>query len=138
MNTDKIKELIEELEQDIKIREDALASLLKLLNSTNGRKMPITTSDNLVIKDEFQRIMFGSADSYVDLAVKLIEANSGRPMPVTSIVGQIRTLKGNPNIERRSVEATLYQHATKAESPRLVKMAPGIYGLRKPSEETAA
>jgi hypothetical protein len=142
MDIAKIKELIDELQQDIKIKEEAVSSLEKLLAGNNGRKVaapvvtPVTASDNLVIRGGIH--LFGANDSYVDLAVKLIEANGRRPLSVSAIVDQIRVLKNNPNIERRSVEATLHQHTTKAASPRLVKMAPGMYGLRKSGEETAA
>jgi hypothetical protein len=57
------------------------------------------------------------------------------------IVDRIRTLKGNPDIERRSVEATLYQHAkAKGNSSRVIKVSPGVYGVRRfpRPEESAA
>ena len=143
MNSAKINELIDELEQDIRIKSEAVSSLKRLLATTNGQRpaaapLKIAASDNLVFNDNLNRVLFGSNESYVDLAVKLIEANGGRPLSIASIVEQVRTLKGNNNIERKSVEATLYQHSKKAASPRLVKIGSGMYGLlRKPSEEMA-
>jgi hypothetical protein len=142
MDTAKIKELIHDLQQEILVREEALSSLQKLLASTNTRKpsaINITVSDNLVVNgSNLNRVLFGSNESYVDLAVKIIEVAGGQPLSVTSIVDQIKLLKGNQNLDRRSIEATLYQHVKKAESPRLFKPAPGIYGVRKSGDETAA
>jgi len=135
VDTNKIKELIAELEEDIKLKVDVLQNLQKLVGSANGHKL---VGDQ---RDFAKKIAYNHADSYVDLAVKIIQANEGRPMPIIQIVEHIRALKGNPEIERRSVEATLYQHTTnKGDSSRVVKVSPGVYGLRRypRSEEPAA
>jgi hypothetical protein len=140
MDTNKIKELISELQEDIRVKEEAIRSLQKLLSSINGRipvNKHVDLSDNLILNDSFNHMLFSSDESYVDLAVKLIKANN-RPLSVSEIVDQIRTLKNNPHIERRSVEATLHQHAANSKSPRLLRMAPGTYGLTPPKENTAA
>lgn len=142
MNTERIKEVISELQEEIRDKEDAIRSLQKLLIGVNGKglvapSVHVTVSDSLVINDNFNRLLFNSDESYVDLAVKLIKA-SNRPLTVSEIVDQIKTLKNNPQIERRSVEATLHQHATNSKSPRLLRMAPGTYGLTPPKEGTAA
>jgi|HubBroStandDraft_6_1064221.scaffolds.fasta_scaffold1019859_1 hypothetical protein len=131
MDIDKIKEIISDLEREIKVQEEALRSLQNLLSTLNGKiplPIQVAVSDNLEMTDSVKRILFRSDESYVDLAVKLIKA-SNRSLTVSEIAEQIRTLKNDPSIERRSVEATLYQHVSKAQSPRLTKVAPGTYGL---------
>lgn len=139
MDTAKIKELIAELEQDIEVKKQALQGLQKLLFSTNGHAT-VNVEGQMAQRDSMRAIRYLATDSYVDLAVKIIEANEGRPTPVMQIVEHIRNLRGNPHIERRSVEATLYRHIVdKGDSSRLVKNAPGIYGIRRfPREESAA
>jgi hypothetical protein len=61
-------------------------------------------------------------------------------MHVKRILDYIREAKGNPNIERRSVEATLIQHMkAKGDTSRLIKVSPGVYTLRRyPRTEPAA
>jgi len=137
MDNAKIKELITELEQDIEIKAEALQGLQRLLLSANGQAVKV--QGRMVQRDSVRNVAFNSTDSYIDLAVKIIEANENRPMPVMQIVERIRTLKGNPDIERRSVEATLYQHIrAKEDSSRVVKVSPGVYGVRRFTREEPA
>jgi hypothetical protein len=140
MDTAKIKELIAELEEDIGLKSEVLQGLQRLVSSTNGHKT-VRAEGQMAQRDSVRNVVFNRADSYVDLAVKIIEANDSRPMPMMQIVDRIRTLKGNPDIERRSVEATLYQHAkAKGNSSRVIKVSPGVYGVRRfpRPEESAA
>jgi hypothetical protein len=142
VNTDKIRDIISEIEEEIRVREEALTSLRRLMSNGTSKAasqtaIEIKASDNLVLTDSLQTIMFGHNESYVDLAVKLIKASS-RPLSVSEIVGQIRTLKNNPQIERRSVEATLHQHVAKSQTPRLTRVSPGIYGLTARGDITPA
>jgi len=68
----------------------------------------------------------------VDLAVNLITSNGGKPLHINTILEHIRKVKGNPEIKRQSVEATFFRHITdKKDSARLVKSAPGMYGLKR-------
>jgi hypothetical protein len=140
MDTTKIKELIAELEQDIEIKSEVLQGLQRLLLSTNGHQTA-KVEGRMAQRESVQVIVSHPTDSYVDLAVKIIEANENRPMPMMQIVERIRSLKANPAIERRSVEATLYQHIrAKGNSSRVVKVSPGVYGVRRfpRPEESAA
>ena len=140
MDVSKIKELIAELEQDIQVKIDAISGLEKLLASMNGHKA-IVAQGQMVLRDSIQNVIYSPDDSYVDLTVKIIEANEGRPMTIQQVVDRIKTIKNNPNIERRSVEATLYRHITdKGDSSRIIKPASGMYGIRRfpRTEESAA
>ncbi len=80
--------------------------------------------------------------SYIDLAVRAITENENHPLEMKRLVEFIRAAKGNPNIERRSVEATIAQHMkAKGDKSRVVKTSPGVYGLgvrRYPRTEPAA
>jgi hypothetical protein len=135
MDAENIRGLIAELEADIEVKTGALQSLRRLL-SLNGSAMGRVTID---VAAPVEPILFRSDGSYVDLAVKVIEGNAGRPLRVKTIVEGIRTLKGNPNIERRSIEATLHRHiAMKKENSRVVKVARGIYGIRRFTREHPA
>lgn len=135
MDIAKIKELIAELETDIKIRQEALQGLWKLLPAVAHKQ----TDDQSNVRDSARPILFTSTDSYVDLAVKVITANDNRPMPMKDIAERIRILKNNPNIERRSIEATLTQHAAnKGEQSRVMRVGRGIWGVRRFPRETSS
>ena len=139
MDVEKIKSLISELKQDIEVKSEALQGLVRLLSSTNGHKS-LSPADQMSQQDSV-RVSVGSPhDSYIELAVKLITANEGRPMRVKDLVERMRAVKGDHGVERRSVEATFYRHiSAKGEGSRIVKVSPGVYGLRRyPREETAA
>ncbi len=128
MDTNKIREMITELQAEIDQRVQAVKALERILLSSS------TSSEKLNgMKDSVQQpVLFGTSDSYIDIAVKTIEANGGKPVPVGQIVDRIRTLKGNPNIERRSVEASLYNHVkSKKEQSRIIKSSPGVYTIRR-------
>src|SRR5260370_3104397 len=107
MNIEKVKELITELEAEVGAKVNALNALKALLvqeknaNTTQSEALPLKLVPMGVAEE---------SDSYVDLTVKVIEANGGKPMRVKHIVERIRTAKNNPSIDRRSIEATLYQH----------------------------
>jgi hypothetical protein len=136
MDANKIREIISELQADIDLRQQAVKALEKLLLSTAG-----ATGDQLVAQqDNVKAILFGSTDSYIDLAVKTINANENKPTSIKQIVERIRVLKGNPNISRRSVEASIFRHiAVKGDMARLLKVGPGKYTVRRfPREEHAA
>jgi hypothetical protein len=137
MDTGKIQELIAEVKADIEVKEEALKALYKLLAVADDR---FATVNKVVMTDSVQTVLFSASDSYIDLAVKIITANDYRPLPMNEIVRRIRQLRGNPNIERRSVEATFHQHIkAKGELSRVVKAAPGIYGVRRfPRQESVA
>jgi len=118
MDTAKVKELIADLEADIKLKQEALQGLKKLVSSDGGTAA--------------RSPLFTASDSYVDLAVKVINANDNRPLRMNEIVSRIRILKGNPDIQRRSVESTLIQHVrTKREMSRVLKVRPGVWGVRR-------
>lgn len=139
MDTAKVREVIAELRREIEPKMEAIRVLENLLSSKGQ------TIDQLTFNAAVQAHPFygggqgyAASDSYVNLAVALISANESRPMSIKNIVERIRTIKGNPDLERRSIESTLYQH-TKSEKARLVKVAPGTYGLKRyPREESAA
>jgi hypothetical protein len=136
MDANKIREIISELQADIDLRQQAVKALEKLLLSTAG-----AAGDQLVAQqDNVKAILFGSTDSYIDLAVKTINANENKPTSIKQIVERIRVLKGNPNISRRSVEASIFRHiAVKGDMARLLKVGPGKYTVRRfPREEHAA
>jgi hypothetical protein len=137
MDIGKIKELIAELEQDIEVKSEALQGLQRLLSSANGHKI-VNAEGQMAQRESVSVVLSNPTDSYVDLAVKIIEANDGRPMPMMQIVERIRSIKRNPAIERRSVEATLYQHTkAKGDSSRIIKVSPGVYGVRRFTREVA-
>lgn len=131
MDTNKIREMITELQVEIDQRLQAVKALERLLMSSS------TSTEKLNgMQDSVQPILFGSQDSYIDIAVKTIEANAGRSTTVRQIVDRVRTLKGNPEIERRSVEATLYRHIkAKGDNSRIIKVGPGKYTLRRFARE---
>lgn len=130
MDTMKMMELVAELEADIRLRQEALQGLKKLIASTEQ------PADQLTMQDSARPILFGASDSYVDLAVKAINANDNRPLRMVEIVSRIRIIKNNPNIQRRSVEATLIQHLrAKGEFSRVYKVRPGIWGVRRHPRE---
>jgi hypothetical protein len=137
MNIERVKELITELEAEVGAKVAALNALKALLVQEKNASTP--QSETLPLK-LVQMGVAEESDSYVDLTVKIIEANSGKPMRVKHIVERIRAAKNNPTIDRRSVEATLYQHVrAKGENSRVVKMGRGIYGLRRfPRLQTSA
>jgi hypothetical protein len=136
MDTAKMRELIAELEVDIKLRQEALQGLRKLLSVS----IDLKPADQMNMQDSARPILFGATDSYVDLAVKVITANDSKPMRMNEIVARIRVLKGNPDIQRRSVESTLIQHArAKTEQSRIVKVRRGVWGIRRfPRESLTA
>ena len=130
MNITKAKELIAELELDIADKLNALNALRVLVARESGADSAhvSATPSNVVPMS----LVVDESDSYVDLAVKIIESRGGAPMRVADIVRQIRTLKGNMSIERRSVESTLYQHVkAKGENSRVVKAGRAMYGVRR-------
>lgn len=130
MDTEKMKELIAELEADIRLRQEALQGLKKLVTSTEQ------TGSQMAMQDSARPILFGASDSYVDLAVKAINANDNRPLRMVEIVSRIRIIKNNPNIQRRSVEATLIQHLrAHGERSRVYKVSPGTWGVRRHPRE---
>jgi hypothetical protein len=134
MDIEKIIELVGELEEDIRVKKEALNGLLQLIDSTNGHKVakPVGTRVAFHGVEGDSSITFNSASSYVDLAEQLIKSNNGEDMTVKAIVAKIRLIKDNSNIERRSIESTLYQHVkNKGENSRLIKTAPGYYGIRR-------
>jgi hypothetical protein len=137
MDIAKIQGLIAELKADIEVKQQALNALLKLLSAGGDQA---TRTDQMLQLDSVNPVLFTTSDSYIDLAVKIITSNNYRPLPVKEIVKRIRILRGNPHIERRSVEATMYQHIkAKGDSSRITKVAPGMYGVRRmPREESVA
>lgn len=137
MDANKVRELIADLERDIRSKVNAINALRALLGSNvegelTGPVPQIVQSRDVALADL----------SYIDLTVKAIEANDNRPVEMKRLVDFIRTAKGNPNIERRSIEATIAQHMkAKGERSRVVKTSPGVYGLgvrRFPRTEPAA
>lgn len=138
MDTNKVRELIAELESEIQIKTNAIRVLRSLIDSETvpQRSFPLVISlgDGLASPTDL------ASTSYMDLAVMAIEHNQGRPLHVKSILAFIRDAKGNQNIERRSVEATIIQHIrAKGETSRLIKTDPGTYALRRyPRTEPAA
>ena len=89
------------------------------------------------LQDSARPILFAASDSYVDLAVKVISANDNKPMHMKDIVQRVCILKGNPNIQRRSVESTLTQHArAKGEKSRVLRTGRGMWGVRRYPRET--
>jgi hypothetical protein len=123
MDANKVRELIADLDRDIRSKANAIDALRALLESD---VVEAEASPKLV-----ESTFLGST-SYIDLAVLAIERNNARPMHMKEIVRFIRGAKNNPNIERRSVEATISQHVkTKGDSSRLVKTRPGMYALRR-------
>ena len=135
MDTVKVKELIAELEVDIKLRQEALQGLKKLLLTYSDEK-----PEQMGMQDSARPILFGASDSYIDLAVKVLTANDNNPMRMNDIVARIRVLKSNSSIQRRSVESTLIQHArAKGDESRIVKVRRGVWGLRRfPRESLTA
>ncbi len=146
MDTKQIKDLLQELEQDVEVKQDAIRALRKLLLGSTDRKParmasvvdlpPDPGDDELVIPG------FSSEESYVELTAKLIEGMGGRPMHIRSIVNRIRRIKGNQDIKRQSVESSLHRHlSSKGEKARVFKVGRGMYGLnppRFPRQEPAA
>lgn len=131
MDTNKVRQLIADLEEDIRAKSNAISALRTLLNES------VTSSDT--DRPTQQPIPILGAASYMELAVRALEQANGT-LHMKRIVEYIRQAKGNPNIERRSVEATLIQHLkAKGESSRVVKVRPGVWGLRRfPRSEPAA
>jgi hypothetical protein len=124
MDANKVRELIADLERDIRSKANAIDALRALLQSD---VVEADASPQLVESTTFLR-----SSSYIDLAVMAIEKNAGRPLHMKEIVSFISDAKKNPNIERRSVEATISQHIkAKGDSSRLIKTRPGIYALRR-------
>ncbi len=133
MDTTKIHQLIAELDAEITLHKEAIQALQRLLPTA---KLEVAASDQMIQSDSIKRISFGAEDSYVELAVKIITSNGYRPLPMKEIVNRIRILRNDPNIERRSVEATLYRHMKmKGDSARVTKVAPGIYGVKRMPRE---
>ena len=126
MDIEKIIELVGELEEDIRVKKEALNGLLHKVAKPVGTRVAFHGVEG------DSSITFNSASSYVDLAEQLIKSNNGEDMTVKAIVAKIRLIKDNSNIERRSIESTLYQHVkNKGENSRLIKTAPGYYGIRR-------
>lgn len=133
MDIAKIHELIAQLDAEITLHKEAILALQRLLPPA---KLGIAVSDQMVQSDSIKRINFGTEDSYVELAVKIITSNDYRPLPMKEIVNRIRILRNDQNIERRSVEATLYRHMKmKGDKARVTKVAPGIYGVKRMPRE---
>jgi|SRR5579871_1718581 len=127
MDTNKIRQIISELESEIKLKSSAISVLKALLASEEGvsrnPSLPLTLIDN----DSTGK----SSESYMDLAVKAVGEKSA-PMHINAIVDYIRRVKNNPNIERRSIEATVSQHVkNKGEKSRLIKVGRGMYAPRR-------
>jgi hypothetical protein len=133
MDAAKIHELIAELDAEIMLHKEAIQALQRLLPAAKNQ---VTASGQMIQSDSVKAILFAASDSYVDLAVKIITSNDFRPLPMKEIVNRIRALRNDPSIERRSVEATLYRHMKmKGEYARVVKTAPGIYGVKRFTRE---
>lgn len=124
MDVMKAREFQADLEAEVKLLQDTINNLKKLIAaSTSGKKEQKNSAGPLFI---------ASSDSYIDLAVKVISANKGEPMRMNAIVEGIRSLKNNPDIARRSVESTLIQHArAKGDMSRVKKIRRGVWGLRR-------
>jgi hypothetical protein len=148
MDTVKIRDLIAELEGEISVKVNAIKSLKALLASSNGASKVVAGGAS---PDEFhyihggafpeqpklpafQTVTYGGHqdDSYVDLAVAALETLGGKPMRMVDIFNWIKNVRSNPHLERRSVEATISQHVKKkGEKSRIIRVSPGIYGLRR-------
>src|SRR5260370_38882146 len=135
MNLTKVKEALAELKRERELLEEGIRGLQNLIANLerNGDQRKLFDS----AKSSVAPIGTGS---YVDLAVNFIQANDGQPVHVNDIVEHIRKVKGKPNIKRQSVEATFFRHITdRPDTARLVKAAPGMYGLKRyPRTESAA
>jgi len=147
MDTAKIKAIIAELEADIGVKANAINSLKALLASSDGASRGSTGgteslsdveyiyggSSELLAKLPGIQISFADRNkSYVELAVAALEATGGKPMRMVDIFNWIKAAKSNPHLERRSVEATVSQHVKKkGERSRIVRVSPGVYGLRR-------
>ena len=132
MNLTKVKEALAELKRERELIDEGICGLQNIiaaLENQGGQKQLFQSTPAPL-----------GAGSYVDLAVNLIEANSGQPMHINDILNHIRKVKANPDIKRPSVEATFFRHMTdRADKARLVKSSPGMYGLKRyPRTETAA
>ena len=138
MDIKRVKETLEDLRREKQLIDQAISGLEKLLVVSVSDDGNHWIGDVQIISG-VQEIVIGRNDSYVDAAVKIIEANDGHPMHIKSIVEHIRRVRNNPKIKRQSVEATFHRHiATKGEQSRIVKMSPAIYGIRRfPREEAA-
>jgi hypothetical protein len=136
MENAKIEALIAELEAEIEVRRQAIRSLRNLIPVSN---IEVRVASQMVQSDSLRPILFKVSESYVSLAAKIIAANDFRPLPMSEIVAQIRILRDDPGVERRSVEATLYRHMKmKGDQSRIIKVSPGIYGVRKSRDESVA
>jgi len=123
MDNNKVKELIAELESEVRSKVNAISALKALLlegGAVQQEALPLITP-----------LEIASMGSYVDMAVSALESRGGS-MHIKQIVEYIRLHKHNPNIARRSIEASLLQHIkTKGDSSRVTKTSPGVYALRR-------
>jgi hypothetical protein len=132
MDLQKVKDLISELEAEINVKVNAINALKSLLETSDS---DVFNYAPIAVKS----LAVSNADSYMNLTINAIESE-GKPLHVKRILDFIRMAKGNPDIARRSVEATLIQHMkTKGEKSRVIKVHPGTYALRRyPRIEPAA
>jgi hypothetical protein len=138
MNSQKIRDLIGDLESEIQSKVHAINALRSLLESPDDGDLANTTAPQSRPAYSLEARPL-RLSSYMELSIKAIES-AAKPLHVNDILKFIRTVKGDPNIARRSVEATLIQHLkTKGDESRLIKVFPGTYALRRyPRIEPAA
>lgn len=135
MNTKGIRQVLEDLRRQKNVIDEAMKNLRLLLMQLDKERHP---EGFLVHEREIAAAP--PRASYLDLAVKAIEANDCQPMHINSIVEHIRVAKGNLDIKRQSIDTTLCRHlAMKGGRSRIVRVSPGIYGVRGlPRQEPAA
>lgn len=119
MNTMKIRAALDDLIEQRKVIDDAVTSLQRILQSSNGSD---ASGDVATVS------LPELAKSYIDETVELLR-EEGRPLHVNMITKRISEKRGR-EVARPSVESSLISHMKHAgERSRVVRMQPGTYGL---------
>lgn len=130
MDADKVRELIADLERDIESKVRAIKALKSLLTVEPREESSNASATPHLFQAEQNASL--ASESYIDLAVRAVEQSPDEAVSMKDIVSFIRRIKGNPAIERRSVEATVARHMkAKGQMARLIKVGPGMYASRR-------
>lgn len=134
MDTQKIREALEDLHSKRVVIDQAISSLEKALSLLSGEAAVPTTTSIHAVRGRRPK----SEKSYIDRAADLL--SNVEQMHIDEILKQIGSQVGYP-VSRGTVDAGISREIReRGNASRFERAAPGVYRLRKPADplETVA
>lgn len=124
MDTSKLNEALEELQQKRSIIDTSIISLKAAIAALNGQpkreQLRLDVQSVAALEQE---------SSYIDDAVTVLRS-TGQPMHIEALAKAIATLRGNGGIKRSNVESSVCRHISmQKHKSKLIRVKRGFYGL---------